>query len=343
MKKTRAFSYVRFSSSAQEKGDSLRRQTQGSEDYAKRKGYLLDDSLNLLDLGVSAFRVRNVREGALSAFLEAIRRGRVPAGSVLIVESLDRLTRDQLSEALTLFMDIVRMGVRIATLTPEREYSKDSLNDIAALLEPLIIFVRAHEESKTKSERLSKAWQAKRSRLGQQILTSVCPCWCRPTADRTGFELVPKRAAVVRQIFTWAAEGIGVNVITRRLNQSVQPIGRADSWHRSYVLKILRNRAVLGEYQPHRGHGAVGRQPIGKPIPDYYPAVVEAELFYRVQAALKSRRLMRGRTGKSVANLFTGLLHDARDHGTLTMINKDGRQLVSAKAARGAGVPVSSF
>ena len=90
------------------------------------------------------------------------------------------------------------------------------------------------------------------------------------------------------------------------------PIGRADSWHRSYVLKILRNRAVLGEYQPHRGHGAVGRQPIGKPIPDYYPAVIEAELFYRVQAALKSRRLMRGRTGKLVANLFTGLLHDAR-------------------------------
>ena len=94
--KTTAYSYIRFSSAAQERGDSLRRQTQGTEAYVQKKGYTLDTTLHLQDLGVSAFRGVNVREGALAAFLEAVKQGRVKPGSVLIVESLDRLTRDQL-------------------------------------------------------------------------------------------------------------------------------------------------------------------------------------------------------------------------------------------------------
>ena len=340
--KITAYSYIRFSSAAQERGDSLRRQTQGTDDFVQRKGYVLDTTLHLQDLGISAFRGANVREGALGAFLEAVRQGRVEPGSVLVVESLDRLTRDQLSEALALFMDILRADVRIATLTPEREYSRGSLNDIGSLLEPLIIFMRAHEESKTKSERLEKAWSAKRDRLQKEVLTSKCPKWCQVKADRTGFVLIPDHAATVRTIFQWAAGGLGVNAITRKLNQSVPPIGDKDSWHRSYVLKILRNRSVLGEYQPHKGHSGPNRKPIGKPIPNYYPAVIDEPLFYSVQAALKSRRTMAGRAGKSVPNLFTGMIRDARDKATLNMIDKgEGRQLVSSKALR--GVPGSRY
>ena len=233
-------------------------------------------------------------------------------------------------------MDILRAEVHIATLTPEREYSKGSLNDIGSLLEPLIIFMRAHEESKTKSERLEQAWSAKRNRLQKEVLTAKAPQWCQVKEDRSGFDLIPDRAAAVRTMFEWSASGMGVNAITKRLNQSVPAIGKKGAWHRSYVLKILRNRAVIGEYQPHRGHAGPNRKPIGKPIPGYYPAVVEEPLFYAVQAGLKSRRKMCGRAGQGVANLFTGLVRDARDDSTLTMVDKgEGRQLVSSKAQRG--------
>jgi len=339
---TKAYSYIRFSSIAQERGDSLRRQTKGTDDYVQKKGYVLDTTLHLQDLGVSAFRGANVREGALGGFLEAIRQGRVEPGSVLIVESLDRLTRDQLSEALVLFMEILRADVRIATLSPEREYTKESLNDIGTVIEPLVIFMRAHEESKTKSERLQKAWQAKREKLATTVLTSLCPKWCRVKEDRTGFELIPEKAETVRQIFEWAASGLGINAITKKLNQSFTPIARTDTWHRSYVLKILRNRAVIGEYQPHLGHSGPNRRPIGDPINDYYPKAVDEPLFYAAQEALRSRRKQAGRTGKLVANLFTGLLYDARDKSSLNMIDKgEGRQLVSSKALR--GVPGSRY
>ena len=44
------------------------------------------------DLGVSAFRSKNSKTGALRAFLKAVEEGDIPRGSFLLVESLDRLT-----------------------------------------------------------------------------------------------------------------------------------------------------------------------------------------------------------------------------------------------------------
>src|SRR4051812_44923696 len=96
----KAFSYIRFSSVRQADGGTVKRQTAMRDAYVTRKKLTLDDTLTLNDLGVSAFRSHNVKEGALAGFLEACRTGRVPRGSFLIVESLDRLSRDQIRPAL---------------------------------------------------------------------------------------------------------------------------------------------------------------------------------------------------------------------------------------------------
>src|SRR5206468_1443297 len=130
----RAYSYVRFSSAQQAEGGSLNRQSELSRAYCERKKLTLDDSLTLRDLGVSAFRSDNVREGALAGFLEACRMGRVPRGSALIVESLDRLSRDQIRPALQLFLALQDHGITIVTLQPEREYPPDA-TDAVALVE----------------------------------------------------------------------------------------------------------------------------------------------------------------------------------------------------------------
>ena len=45
----KAFSYVRFSTPEQAKGDSLRRQLERSKKYADEHGLVLDTSFNLLD------------------------------------------------------------------------------------------------------------------------------------------------------------------------------------------------------------------------------------------------------------------------------------------------------
>ena len=79
-----AYSYVRFSQ-LHSSSDSLRRQLQLSEAYAERHGLTIDTTLHLRDLGVSAFRGKNVKEGALAGFMEAIRLGKVKRGSCLLL------------------------------------------------------------------------------------------------------------------------------------------------------------------------------------------------------------------------------------------------------------------
>src|SRR5690348_11123783 len=112
----RAYSYIRFSSAPQGRGDSLRRQTELSERYAAKHSLVLDQSLHLRDLGVSAYDGSNVARGALGGFLRAIRQGRIAKGSYLLVESLDRLSRAQVMQALSVFTEIINAGVVLVTL-----------------------------------------------------------------------------------------------------------------------------------------------------------------------------------------------------------------------------------
>src|SRR5262245_27895429 len=96
-------SYIRFSDQPQQQGDTLRRQTAGTERWCERNGFRLDTSLTVRDLGVSAFRGKHRSDkAALGQFLEAVRRGKVPRGSFLVIENLDRLSREEERPALRL-------------------------------------------------------------------------------------------------------------------------------------------------------------------------------------------------------------------------------------------------
>ena len=74
----KAYSYVRFSTPEQAKGDSKRRQTTMAAEYAKLHYLDLDDVLSFQDEGVSSFRGKNAETGKLGDFLEAVRKGIVP-------------------------------------------------------------------------------------------------------------------------------------------------------------------------------------------------------------------------------------------------------------------------
>jgi hypothetical protein len=95
----RAFSYMRFSTLEQGKGDSLNRQTMMAREWADKHGVPLDAELNLTDKGVSAYRGANAETGALGAFLDTVKAGAIPRGSWLLVESLDRISRQVVRKA----------------------------------------------------------------------------------------------------------------------------------------------------------------------------------------------------------------------------------------------------
>src|SRR5262249_11797861 len=128
--------------------------------------------------------------------------------------------------------------------------------------------------------------------------------------DRKRYEEIPDRVKVVRSIFEDAVSGIGTYTITRRLNaRRINSFGRSHGWRDSYVSKILTNRAVIGEFQPHKRLSNGRRAPVGDPIANYFPAIIEEDLFYRAQSARAERRVAgRGRKGMYFTNLFSGMI-----------------------------------
>ncbi|KVR51979.1 recombinase family protein [Burkholderia ubonensis] len=305
-----AYSYIRFSTPEQKKGDSLRRQKELSERYAREHGLTLDTSLHLHDLGVSAFDGSNVTRGALGGFLKAVDDGRVVPGSYLLVESLDRLSRDRVKEALNLFLSIQNRGITIVTLSDGRVYDPETDNT-ADLIVSITIMARAHEESLTKSRRLKAAWTNKRTRLHEKKLTARCPLWMQLNDDRTHFQFIPERASIVREIISLAMNGMGQTIIAKTLNSRSVPSfsGNPKGWHPSYVQKILTSTALYGEYQP--GIFESGRViPHGEPVADYYPALITREEFYSLQAYRSQNAVGGGkaRKGETVPNLLSGLL-----------------------------------
>ncbi|WP_158675362.1 recombinase family protein [Thiohalobacter thiocyanaticus] len=344
----KAYSYLRFSTPDQLKGDSYRRQTDLSQKYARENGLELDDSLTFEDLGVSAYRGRNAREGSLGLFIGAVEEGQVLPGSYLLVESLDRLSRDTVMEAFKLFSQIIDLGITIVTLSDGRSYSKDSLNEsFTDIIISLTMMARAHDESKTKSERLRAAWSHKRKTAGTKKLTALAPSWLQLNEARDGFDVLEDRAETVKMIFRMAGDGYGANSIVKYLNtHDVPTFGRSKEWHKSTINKILSSESVIGRYQPHsytvdEATRKRTRTPTGDPIDNYYPAIIDEDEFLRVKAEISARTPKTGRKGRRFSNLFQGLARCGNCGASMGYVNKGpkpkgGTYLVCSRAQRGA-------
>ena len=212
-----AFSYIRFSSPEQMKGESLRRQQEASARWCSENKVTLNASLNLKDLGVSAFQGRNAAIGRLGKFLEAVERGYVKRGDYLIVESLDRISRQKLHEALERFLSIIRSGINIVTLIPQPHVYHAENIDVMDLMLAVIDLSRAGNESEVKSVRIGDAWAKKRERLGSgKVFTRRCPSWIRVENDE--YILDEAKSGVVRRIIKMSLEGMGATATCKTLN-----------------------------------------------------------------------------------------------------------------------------
>jgi DNA invertase Pin-like site-specific DNA recombinase len=313
-KRTKAYSYIRMSSERQLKGDSLARQEEMRDAFVAEHDLELDDTLR--DLGVSAFDGSNRERGALAIFLRKVRDGEIESGSYLLVESLDRLSRDHVLKALRVFQDILEAGIKIATIADGYIYSEETINrDWTQLIVSLAIMSRAHEESARKSDRLVRAWRRKRADTSRK-LTARCPAWLTLSADRTTFVINDKRKEIAIRVLEELASGIGRDKIARRLNrEGIKPWTHGREWHGGTVQKLTDSEALIGRYQPHRiekRDGKVVRVPVGEPIEGYYPRVITDDLWQRARAASDARARSGpgnagGRKGTCFSNLFAGL------------------------------------
>lgn len=297
----RVYSYLRFSDPKQATGSSAARQLEYAERWAADKGLTLDASLSLRDEGLSAYHQRHVTQGALGVFLRAIEESRIASGSVLVVEGLDRLSRAEPIQAQAQLAQIISAGITVVTASDGREYNRAGLKaQPMDLVYSLLVMIRAHEESDTKSKRVKAAirrqcesWIAGTYR--GLIRNGKDPAWLRWDGEQ--WQLIPERVEAARAVIALFMQGYGSVRIVRELSQ--QGYALTDKGITTLqVHRLVRLPALLGakelelDGEKYRMEG-------------YYPPILAPHEHDELQLLVASRVRRKGKG--EIPGLFTGL------------------------------------
>lgn len=344
----KAYSYVRFSTPDQAKGDSRRRQYKAAIEYADKHDLELvkDSDFAFLDAGVSAYRGSNVNRvtSSLGRFYDYVKEGKIAPGSFLLVESLDRLSREQVTEALPRFLDLLNSGIIVVTFGDGTVYKKSA--ETMQLVMSIFHMSRAHSESSVKGQRVSDAWQQKQALARSEGLPlgAACPQWL--SFDGKAYRVIAERASVVKRVFELTVQGYGQRAIVKLFNIEGLPVfgtekrNKSGLWGSSSIAKILANRSVLGEYQPNvciEGQRRVS----GEPIKGFYPAVIDDELYYAALDGRRSRNVSKVTKTSSNFNVWAKIAVCAYCKSPMHLVNKGKppkgqKYLRCSKAAKGA-------
>jgi DNA invertase Pin-like site-specific DNA recombinase len=315
----KAYSYIRFSDPKQAAGDSYRRQLEDTLTYCKDNNLTLvsESDYMFFDEGISAYsgKLRN-DETELSRFYKLVQSGAIPSGSTLIIESLDRLSREHVREALPRFWALLKAGINIHTLHSNKTYTHDVANDID-LIHSILEMSRSHNESLWKAKRISARWKEKQENADSVKLGKTAPAWLEPVyheRDKENKKKKPthfiendERVAVIRKIFQYTLDGYGRNVVARMLNEEGIPAFRTTAgWGASSIHKVLTSISVLGHYQPTTTENGK-RVPRGEPIKDYYPTIIDSDLFEKARIAVATRSSTKARKQTAEFQVWQGL------------------------------------
>lgn len=297
----KVYSYTRFSDPKQALGHSADRQLQYAKAWAAERDLALDETLSLKDEGLSAFHQRHVKQGALGVFLLAVDEGRIPSGSVLIVEGLDRLSRAEPIQAQAQLAQIINAGITVVTASDGREYNREKLKaQPMDLVYSLLVMIRAHEESDTKSKRVKAAirrqcegWIAGTYR--GLVRNGGDANWLR--WDGSVWQLIPERVEAVLFAIAKYKDGLGADrtyQLMQARGYSLSAVGiNAQQIYRLVKLPALKGTKRLSIDGEHFE------------LPDYYPRLMSDIEFDELQmlTTQRSRRRPKG----AIPGVVTGI------------------------------------
>lgn len=305
-----AYSYLRFSSLEQKKGASTSRQSEAALQWCEANGYTLSKE-QFRDEGKSGYKGKNLKgDGDLKRFLSLVEKEAIKKGSVLVLESYDRLSRLPLAESVGLFINLINAGIgMVFTMT----HDKKVITQATINKEPYILYAiigeaqRAHQESKHKADRVRDAYNRRKevSKKDGTPRLGWCPPWC-DFVD--GLYVVNKeRAAIIIRIYDEYLKGNGTWKIANTFNrEGLKTLGHrskaeyrntSEDWYKKTVKDFLVDARVYGYSKfLDKEH--------------YYPAIIRREKFNAVQNRLAQRHIAPKTGGPmdGVGNLFTGIL-----------------------------------
>lgn len=284
----KAWSYVRVSTEDQISGDGLNRQNRLFVEACQQHGWTPAEH-QVID-SLSGYSGANLQRGGLGRLLRAIENGTIPAGDVVVIEDIDRLSRLPPMESSGILNQIIGAGVLIYIVSMSMLVDKKSVEGFDCLY-IVLKMVLAHDESKKKSERIKQSVQ---SRKEQGVKwTGKRPIWLN-----SDFSVNEPLASTVKLMFKLSKLGHGATSIAKHLNKFDR---RTDGklWRTSTVSHILRSKATIGTLI----------EASGKEWLNYYPEIITEEEFNQVGELLTGRKLPKGNAKyNNITNLFAGRL-----------------------------------
>jgi len=289
-KKIRAVAYCRVSTKKQVEGLSIGLQQEQIALHCEAKGWDLVQTY--VDDGYSA---KNLKRPEIQRLIQDLDRGRF---DVIVISRVDRLARSLVELLRFVRRRLEPTGIRLVSIAEDID-TGDASSKTQQVLS--LMGITSELERQVIRERVIPAVQAaaRNGRVG--------------THRRYGYQvdadgkIVINRAEAkeVRKMFKWAADGgASIAKITRDLQAEGVDLTRDQVRH------ILHNRFYLGELSYNkttRGEdGSKRRQPKKEwlVIKGHHPAIIDADLFDRVQKALKRRYQGSGKRGSGVERLL---------------------------------------
>ncbi|WLI78461.1 recombinase family protein [Kosakonia sp. H02] len=340
--KQKLYSYVRWSSEKQSTGTSFERQTARAKQYAYDNGL---EYVEIKDAGVSAFKGKNSTQGQLGEFIASVEKGLIPKDSWLYVENFDRITREEVTDANALFLRLINMGLTIVTGMDQRVFTRESVNkNPTDLMLSILMFMRAHEESKTKSDRVNSHVLALLAREKQGLPVNIKavgrhPFWIDDSGpDNEKVKEHPEYWQPVQDAVRLFLEGHGAFYVTNYLNENYSPppafknkTRKAGGWSQQALNKMRSNQALVG---------ARIFTLSGKPyhLENYYPPLCTPGEFAQLQDIKANNNRYSGKVSTAIS-LLGGMqiIRCGHCNGTMTAFLQRGQLRYICEYGRAGG------
>ena len=330
-----AYSYRRYSSQNQTDGTSIERQMELAQAVCNERGWTL---INLPpDKGVSAYKITdgvmaaNFHKGSLGAFLQRVKRGEIAKGSVLIIERLDRFSRNYWDLVYPVWLNLLQSGVEVFSCVSNTHYTLAEIRKTPMLAGmALMELAAANDYSAGMSQRISKAFDIRLAQCQQGLKMNMggwTPKWFDFVGEhKNAGEYKPnKHFQTIQRVCREYIAGRSMYQIARGLIADDTPTIMGGKWAQGTIANLLRHRTLLGTLE-HKG----------LTIPNFYPPVLTKPQWDKLQAKLNENKARKGGGAGSdiVANLFRNRCKCATCGATITTARSSSDRIYTCKGKR---------
>jgi len=259
---------------------------------------------------------KDIRDGEeMREIVGKIEDGTFQKPVILLFANGDRLDRRDIDDSVPDLMNLGKKGIIFHELksgtvldifTKGKGEGSEKMFNIMYFM---MVMYRAWEESQSKSVRAKNGYNSKK-RLALQkfdkgekfILGGSLPKWIEKYDEKKSeFVLRPNQVKQLKYIFKRLIAGVSAYALVKELNHLAKTDSsfqntnflnssvRHSIWTSSAIKNCYSNKALIGTKQ--FGKGNINKADrVYAEIPNYYPAIISEEDFYKVQILLQSRK-----------------------------------------------------